>query len=266
MISEGEKNVEGIEDLKIASNKNNDIFKTDVAIFKTTNYSRFKFSALNRVPNHSNNIIKSIQKNDFTAYNPILVTVIESGDFIIIDGQNRFLACQKLGLPIYFIVSGEASIEDAPTLNSASRNWSGMEYIEHYAKRGDKNYIKLLELHKRYNAPLASLIKFASKQRNSFVHLKDGTLQLNETRDLNSLCEHWLEIIKYVPFTKNEKFLCALAVCFYNEKYDSERMLSRLKVCSGIILQQPTNALYRKEIEKVYNYGVKHDKIVRFID
>ena len=43
---------------------------------------------------------------------------------------------------------------------------------------------------------------------------------------------------------------------YFNDDYDADRMLEKLNLCSGLMNEQPTRDLIRKEIEKVYNYRV----------
>jgi hypothetical protein len=254
------KNIINEED----SNKNNSVIKSDIIIYKTMDYNKFKFSGLNRTPKHFKKIIESIKKGDFTAYNPIMVVVMENGDLLIIDGQNRYMACKTLGLPIHFVVSEEANIEDAPILNNASKNWAGREYVEHFAKMGHIDYIKVLEANKKYGAPLSSIVSVCSCQNLYNEHLKRGTYKISEKRNPNELCEHWKDVVKYIPFAKTDRFFTTLATCFYNENYDTNRMMEKLSKCSGIMFEQPNRPLITKEIEKVYNYHMKASNIVKF--
>lgn len=254
--------METIDNENTSGNKG--VSKTDIVIYKTSDYPKFKFSALNRTPKHFNKIVESIKKGDFTPYNPILVTAMEDGNLLLIDGQNRFLACQKLGLPIHFVVCGEVTIEDAPTLNSASKNWPGIEYVEHFAKMGKEDYVKILEANKKYGAPLSGLIRLSSNQFSPMEHITAGTYRLMASRNPEELCKHWKEVTKYVPFAKSDLFFSTLGVCYYSGKYDPQRMINKLSICSGLMHQQPKRGLLRKEIEKVYNYHVKGSNVVIF--
>lgn len=106
----------------------------------STNYDEFRFWRNNRNPVRYDKLIKSIQANDLTSACPILV----NKNYYIIDGQNRFLACKKLGKPIYYIVKDipDREIDNyIITLNTASTNWHLPDYLSYYIKKGFTNYI-----------------------------------------------------------------------------------------------------------------------------
>lgn len=110
----------------------------------TTNYEIFKFWKNNRDAVRYDKLVKSIQANDLTSACPILV----NRNFYIIDGQNRFLACKKLGKPIYYLVKDIADNQIDNyiiTLNTASTNWHLPDYLSYYIKKGYINYIDLRE-------------------------------------------------------------------------------------------------------------------------
>lgn len=255
---------ETISELKKSLKKNTDVSVSKIQILKTKNYKMFKFSTLNREPKHYKKILESIQKNDLTKYNPILVSFTHKNNLVIIDGQNRFMACKSLGLPIYFIISEEAGIEDAPQLNSASKNWSNLDYVKHFANRGLESYNKIIDIQERYGIPLSTVIRISSSQKRPETAIKDGSYVFHQERDIYGFCEHLDEFHDYIPFANKSMFVEALAVCYFNEKYSPERMLDRLSKCSGLINEQPKRELMRKEIEKVYNYGVRSNNVVTF--
>src|ERR1035438_3196611 len=105
---------------------------------KSTNYSNFKMVDNNR--NINNGLVErlthSIEKLGYIEARPILV----NDNMEIIDGQHRFLACKKLGLPIvYAQYNGEATDEDIIVeLNTTQLIWRLADYIHHYAVKGVK--------------------------------------------------------------------------------------------------------------------------------
>jgi hypothetical protein len=239
------------------------ISKTSVEILKTSNYKLFNFSTLNRVPKHYSKILESIKKNDLTKFNPILVTLLDD-KMLIVDGQNRFLACKSLGKPIYFILTENVNIYDAPQLNSASKNWSVIDYVNYYAKIGNDNYRILLDISEKYDISLSTLIRIGTTKVKPINAIKDGTFTLSKTRNLYEFSQHVSDLREYISFGKKYVFIEALAVCYFNEKYDSKRMIKKMLLGSGLIHDQPTRFLMRKEIEKLYNYNSSKKNHVNF--
>ena len=243
----------------------NDFEKSNIFIYKTSNYDLFLFDSLNREPKHYGNIVESIKANDYTPYNPILVNPSNEGGFTIIDGQNRFMACRTLKKPIYFVVASEASIDDAPQLNNASKNWDMMDYIKHFAGKGMYDYMVILDIVENHSIPLTAVITIATTSENSaYRDIKSGKYKLNPKRDIYDFIEHYNEFSNYIPFYKKAQFVQALGGLFFNDEYDKERMLGKLKLYSGIVNDQPSRTLLKVELEKLYNYKVLPNNKVKF--
>ena len=101
----------------------------------------------------------------------------------IVDGQNRFLACKNLGLPIHFIVSEDIKIFAAADINRASKNWTASDYAEHYAKRGREPYVRLLDLCAKYDQRLSIVQQFGKMSNNARSHsdnVKSGNFQFRD--------------------------------------------------------------------------------------
>ena len=113
---------------------------------KTYDYDLFSFYTANRVPTHWKKILQSIELQDLTDRQPILVYECKNtGQFFISDGQNRFLACKNSKRPIYAIVvtgstlkQGESSLS---ILNSYQKNWTKSDYLEYFCTKGYTNII-----------------------------------------------------------------------------------------------------------------------------
>lgn len=117
-------------------------------IFTTTNYAKFRLDELNRPldAKHANNLYEKLVKGPHITLEPITV----SPNYTIIDGQHRFYALSKAGLPINYYVDNQIKINDAPALNSKAKNWAPLDYIKVFANYGNKNYQALLNVCKEY--------------------------------------------------------------------------------------------------------------------
>ena len=83
---------------------------------KTKNYSKFVFSKENREikPKTVMSLKESMKKFGFITGRPVLVTK----EFVIIDGQHRYLVCKKNELLIYYIICEGYHIPQCQTLNN----------------------------------------------------------------------------------------------------------------------------------------------------
>lgn len=229
--------------------------QSDVKIFTSSNYGIFKLNDLNREPSHYKKVLKSIKENDLTKYQPILV----NNKMEIVDGQNRFLACQELGIPIHFIVSDEIKIFAAADINRASKNWSTNDFIQHYAKRGREPYIRLLEVCEKYDQKpnVVQYFGVMSKGATSRAdNVRSGNFIFKEGVDVDDFFTHIEDFSGYYPeFYKKERFITSMIKLYFHPEYNKDVMLAKLKTASGIVNEQPKVNLMTNELLKLYNYG-----------
>ena len=245
---------ETLETNSISKKKKTFAVQSDVRIFVTSEYDEFSLSEFNRDPSHYKKVLESIKKKDYTKYNPILV----DKDLIIVDGQNRYLACKELGLPIHFIVSQEINIYAAADINQASKNWSVTDYARHYAKRGNKEYIRLLDLCAKYNQRISVVMAFGKQSGGVKSHsqnVKSGNFEFKTEIDIDEFFEHMKEFANYYHFSNREKFIKAALKLYNHKDYDKDKMLKKLRQCSGIVHEQPRVDMMVKELLKLYNYN-----------
>ena len=113
-------------------------------IYQTYDYSMFRFWKRNRDAVYYDKIVKGIEKIDITEANPIIV----NRNYYIIDGQNRFMACKKLGKPIFYVFLDipDSKIDDyIIMLNTTQTNWRLPEYLNHYIKAGKPHFAEFKE-------------------------------------------------------------------------------------------------------------------------
>jgi hypothetical protein len=110
---------------------------------KTHNYDIFKISKKNRpiMNRHVKTLAESIKRHGYFYSKPITVTP----DFVITDGQHRYMACKELNYPIVYEIDNIDENESMVILNSTSSNWTLKEFIHHYAERNIKFYVDLKE-------------------------------------------------------------------------------------------------------------------------
>lgn len=227
--------------------------ESDVKIWVATDYSKFVLNEFNRNPSHYKKVLESIKENDYTQFQPILVDKVMN----IVDGQNRFLACKELGLPIYFIVSREIHIFAAADINQASKNWSMQDYVQHYSKRGKESYTKMLDLCAKHNQRISIIAQFGKIIDNSKSHsenVRKGNFQFRDDINIDKFFEHLASFQKYYSFSTNERFAKALLKMYLHKDYSEKTMANKLRLVSGIVHDQPSVEMMLVELLKLYNY------------
>lgn len=121
--------------------------KVVASVYSTMDYSAFKLLDGNRSieKGRVKKIHDSIERNGYI-HSPIIV----NEKMEIIDGQGRFEALKKLGLPVEYMVFNGLTINDCIVLNVYHTDWSITDYIESHADRGNMNYKFLMHLMSKY--------------------------------------------------------------------------------------------------------------------
>ena len=129
----------------------------------------------------------SIGNCNLLEYRPILVKkeTKKKGNYVIIDGQTRYLACQHLGYPFYMqevdkdITEGMLSI-----LNTNQSNWTLTNFGDYWSKqpRKKKAYNKYMEYyrtHKVTHGILLSIWRGETRRCGNNQDFKNGKLEWN---------------------------------------------------------------------------------------
>lgn len=72
-----------------------------------------------------------------------LVPILVNERFEAIDGQHRLMACKSIGVPVRFIVQRGMRIGEIISINTNSRKWTEIDYINRFAEEGNVKYIEL---------------------------------------------------------------------------------------------------------------------------
>jgi len=111
--------------------------------------------------------------------NKQLVPILVDQDFQVIDGQHRLLACKKIGCAVRFIVQPNLGTAHMVAINSTSRNWKSVDYINQYAEQGKEAYIQLrdwINENSDFSINFAITVAKNSLRNHSYSYLEDGSL------------------------------------------------------------------------------------------
>lgn len=229
----------------------------NLKIFRTNDYSIFKFSELNRDINDSNlqRIKHSIKQIGFHSNKRILVN--ESME--IIDGQHRFLACKELGLPIeYEIVEEDDNDKNIYTnLNIGGKPLSALDYIKYYSKKGYPVYVMISKLCEKYKnkCSITTIIcaisgacgtKTRRFDRTGYVSaVSEGTLPQRFDYYIADESLFYLEKIKSIPTFKKWYLLqgdvrLIISLCVLKQAgVDLQKLCSKIEENVSWLLKNP---------------------------
>jgi len=232
---------------------------------QTTDYKIFKNLASNRRLNatHVRKLIESITENNLSRYYPILV----NDRMEIIDGQHRLQALKKLKLPVYYQIAKSGSIREIILLNSNSRQWTSLDYLNSFIARGNKDYLLLKDFMEKYDMSLAcSLLLLSptalSKNKSMLREFRSGDFVVGDIESATVMAE---KISALRPFMignpdKDRDFIRALMTAYHGITH--EDLMRKLEETGLRIMRELSRKEYLRRIEDIINF--KRSNKIRF--
>ena len=107
-----------------------------ITVYETSDFSIFSFGDTNRQINEK-------KVNDFMQQDIKDVIYPISATGVILDGQHRIKACERLGKSIKFQIVDNAGADYIHDINTVGSVWGNVDFMTHYARRGIKDYVDL---------------------------------------------------------------------------------------------------------------------------
>lgn len=184
--------------------------KTTPKINTSTDYDQFKHFESNRkvMESHVDTLFNDPEFPEKIPTHPIVV----NADLYIIDGQHRFHACRRLGIPIYYVIDPNGVESDVIRLNTQMRVWKTIDYLRHYAQTIDsyKFFLEIMEKFSSLSITIhLTLITGVTHGSSHRVHqlIKKGEFKINE--EGKKLVLDFYNI--YIPFLKELKAVKGVA-------------------------------------------------------
>lgn len=226
----------------------------------TEDYGLFKFFNYNRAIKVTNlkAIKKAIQKRGLIM--PILVTK----GFQVIDGQHRLLALQELGMEVHYVIAHDYISNDVEEVNNVGSNWDIRARVSNLAEHGDVNCIELLKMYKEWGHTfsegtindaffkIGTMSSTAIRNKTYTIHKNLGT----------EVLENAIIMSEIVPKAIQNKFVRALkSVMISNTNFDIDTL--RYKAESRRLNVYNNESEIKEEIIEVYNYRTREVKRIK---
>ena len=230
-------------------------------IYETHDYDMFHFLEENRDidPANVEKIKASIQIKRLI--NPLKVD--SKGG--IYDGQHNYTALKELGLPIWYVVDKNLTIEDIPRLNTIAKTWNQKEYLSYYCKRGFKEYAKIRKFMLDNNLSITLSLCFLAFTDNGSHNndFKRGTFKAKNILESQRLAKYYNEVASINP-KLGYKFARVLTSLSRRTDFDLAAFVQKAKIQPTRLLRCATDVQYRELIESIYNYKNRHKVNLRF--
>ena len=231
-------------------------------IQKTTNYDKFNILSGNRpiYRGHLNRLTDAIREENLLAFNPIIV----NEKMEVIDGQHRLKAAQKLKTDVYYIVLPAGNLSEVQLLNTNNRNWTTVEFLDSYCKRGFADYKVLRQFAEDHDftIPTALMMLSGGFRKGKWRHEKTLEFKTGDFKVVDKAkAEVFARLVELMlPYledlVKNDRdFYVALEKTL--TVVTSEQLFAKLKESGWKIDRQVNAKGYLHRIEDILNFNAK---------
>jgi len=241
-----------------------------IAIRTTDEYGKFQFHQHNRVLRDADggmavrkDLFESMSREGYRVEEPITAYRNSDGTLTVIDGHNRLVAAQALGIPVHYIAYSRNGIgEWTPVKHSAGqRGWKMRDYIHAYAADGFADYGELLEFCDRTGiAPKQAssmLMGQHANSSNSAPLIKDGRFRITDRKTAEIVADIVGTAQSFIAWPKSPHFVAALSGALFVSEFSADRMKDN--ICKHHEqLAKPKNLQDAyQNVEHVYNFRRK---------
>lgn len=244
-----------------------------MATIKTTkNYNLFKLHTLNREVLQTKvgfkNLIASMEKYGFLDSMAITVFRERSGALVIKAGHHRFLAGQKLNLPIKYIIENEdISIHE---LEKSTTIWRLRDYLYMFVQAGYHSYQVVKAYCDRTGIGLNNAISLLGGQSagsgNFSDVFKNGTYELSDPQHA-SVVENVVMHCKQcrIPFATQASFVAAISKIVWVREFDHNILKHKINTFAYLIEKQSGKQAYIDMLDRIYNRQSKNKIPLSFL-
>lgn len=235
----------------------------DHTVHTSTNYDMFKHFPGNRAI--SKPLVARLKKSLSEKQIPTPLVVDEY--YRVIDGQHRFEALKSLGLPVYYIIVTNISLNDVHVLNTIGSKWTINEYLAAYSNLGLEEYIYLAKVAKNTGIGLQVLLSienFSAKESNtgSFQGHKykdkfnNGEFKITNKPKFEYVLNCLNEIRQLSNLYKRHGFVLAYLKCLSlkTTAFSHDEFIQKLKENPKSLVPCTQWQDYLMVIEEIYNY------------
>lgn len=235
-------------------------------IYETYDYGKFCILDSNRAVNdaHVARLVESMSEEYLLS--PITV----NEDFYIIDGQHRYYAAMKMGLPIRYIMAEGYGSEQMKRFNINSSNWGKKEYLDHYVKEGHPEYLKLKSFMDKYPdfalTVALSIVCDSGTAKQKRINGKAvltknfdrGLLQIKDYDKAVKVAEALMQIKPHYESFNKAGFANVIRILLKDVNYNHSHMVKKFKLHKNnpdLVYTCAKQTMVWDMLKALYNFG-----------
>jgi len=246
--------------------KNFNASKQITKVLYEKNYTKFTLFDNNREINetHVEKLIASMRKSGQ------LMPVVVTQNMEVVDGQHRLKACEKLGVPVSYVINYAGSSKQIAIMNNTQKGWKNTDFLKHFSHKSHHNcaeykkvqkFIDEFKLPFRVNIALLSdksLNDFTNKQANNrgpLPSFREGNFKIVNLEKAREIASRLIKLKSLVPnLVKSIKFSIAFLKISKLDNFDLKTCYKQIENNSNKFDKCFNQEDWNEAFVKAYNY------------
>lgn len=163
----------------------------------------------------------------------LVIPVLVNENYEIIDGQHRFTACSRLGLPIYYIIIKGYGINEVKKANLIATTWNLDAFLNLYCSNEKEDYLLFNTFVDEYKLSIYSLLGICSQLSGISLKKIQADFKSGEFK-FNGIEEKIFDILDSLAMfddfknKRNGSFIKAYTTLYSREEFDVSIMAEQM--------------------------------------
>lgn len=243
--------------------KNYNASKQIAKVLYEKNYTKFTLFDNNRDINdtHVAELMSSMRKSGQ------LMPVVVTPDKEVIDGQHRLKACEKLGIPVSYVVNSMGNYKQIAVMNNTQKGWKNRDFLKHFSHSNHHNsaeYRKVAKFLDDYGLPFTVSIALLSSRSvamgrgnntGPLPSFRDGTFKIDDLEEARQTASRLVKLKSFVPhLVKIVKFSVAFIKISKLENFNLKTCYTQIEKNSNKFDKCLNQEDWNEAMVRAYNY------------
>ena len=243
--------------------KNYNASKQIAKVLYEKNYTKFTLFDNNRDINdtHVAELMSSMRKSGQ------LMPVVVTPDKEVIDGQHRLKACEKLGIPVSYVVNSMGNYKQIAVMNNTQKGWKNRDFLKHFSHSNHHNsaeYRKVAKFLDDYGLPFTVSIALLSSRSvamgrgnntGPLPSFRDGTFKIDNLEEARQTASRLVKLKSFVPhLVKIVKFSVAFIKISKLENFNLKTCYTQIEKNSNKFDKCLNQEDWNEAMVRAYNY------------
>ena len=241
-----------------------------IQIYETKEYDKFRPAEFNRDVKKTKGLERSMLKHGFLSPYPLHVSRDSSGKFVIKAGNHRFFVARKLGIPVKYTISDDASTIDE--LEDGTNPYSLQDYLAGCCRAGKTEYIDVQKYVDESGIGISQAVGMLAGWSSSASSKLSKRFKHGEF-NIDKSVNHALKVKNIILYMKKcgvgyasvSSLVKAISRIVLVDEFNEAQFLSRVKKHTSLFERKASVEQYMDLLEIIYNHTSKVKIPLKFL-